>query len=696
MAISNMLDAFLDLEQVAKSVDGKRAVRPKINELRTLRRRFLASQYNGSPITGDRKMTEEKGQEADECLRQQPVGRFVNVQEDLQAGFDLMNASQSSRNTYGARLDWVITLAKERPWWPISQTIDLRNQCRPPRRLSGRRQNSDLPLTVRNGHYQKYRLTEEETPPALQAQLEDLYCFLVAPVYPKRVCDPVRASTADTYLKDIRLELGYWHHLRGVPLNELSLELLVPVVTEEQLEALSRREQQRLWDEKHLYVEEWTEAYFEKIYQLNNTLSPRSKNGKLIALQRLGHYLYRDQVRRKHDYDAIPIFNTIQAKIGQAVKVIKKWQKTRTYVSNQARKWPNPVEGESALTTVRRLIVEPLRLETRPRRRNGAFREGDVIAKSTQHYLKWAFVSDWPARRQYPYRTSLIALSCPVQRPDDVPADGCYFPLPPPAVRNKHHDGTIADNYLYKTYVYRGKSYPEGIWVLELCSYKTDETYGVYSMVIPNRQFADGTNFYEYLEHYLCGWWMPGQFYDRYPYTWWDAKLQGRRGHWITKGWMEFEPKDMTVCEEPRGPLWRSSYLFPLPETGRQGSGCSFGGSFDRTSYQLIGKRITPHMMRYFWATWAFQVGLSDRELESLAYAMGHSVKTLRGMYERCSPEEKLRPIFEVIDRLLFNELEEPPTSEEATEQVPIRLVAELRRLSPEERQQVLRMVEEA
>jgi hypothetical protein len=691
-----MLDAFHDLEGVVKEIYGEQGAQPKNNELRTLCRRFLASAYNRASITVDRKMTEEKAKEADECLRKQPIKRFLSVQNDLQSGFDLMNASQASRNTYSARLEWFLNLAKDRYWWPTAQTISIQDQCRPGRHLSGRRHYSDLPLTVRSGRYEKYRFTKDQMLPYLRAEIEDFYCFLTAAVYPKRVWNSVKQLTADRYVQDIELELGYWHHIRGVPLEELSLDLLVPLVTEEQLETLSHREQRNLWDEKQLYIEEWTEAYFQEIQQRNNSLSPRSKNGKLTALQRLGHYRYRHQVRRKSDYDAIPVLNTIQEKISQEVKVIKKWQKTRTYVANQERKWPDVVEGETALTTLRRLVVEPLRLETRPRRKNGAFREGDVIAKSTQHYLKWAFVSDLPPRRQYAYRTTRIALSCPVNRPSDVPADGYYFPLPPPAVRDKNHDGTIADNYFYRTYAYKGKLHPEGLWVLELCSYKTDETYGVYSMPIPNREFEDGSRFYEYLEHYLCGWWMAGQFRNRHRYTWWDTKLKGQVGHWITKGWMEFEPKDMEVSEEPRGPLWRWGYLLPLPETGEQGCGTAFGGSFERTSYQLIGKRITPHMMRYFWATWAFQVGLTDRELESLAYAMGHSAKTLREMYERCTQQEKLRPIFEVIDRLLFEDLEDAPVSEKTDDQAFIRLVAELRRLTPEERQQIIQMVEDA
>ena len=88
-------------------------------------------------------------------------------------------------------------------------------------------------------------------------------------------------------------------------------------------------------------------------------------------------------------------------------------------------------------------------------------------------------------------------------RPAEVPTEGCCFPLPPPEEREKNHDGTLADNYLYKTYLYKGSVYPQGLWILELTSFKTDATYGVYSMMIPDRPFEDGSTSYEHLDHYL-------------------------------------------------------------------------------------------------------------------------------------------------------------------------------------------------
>lgn len=669
-----------------------------INEFRSALFRFLLPEWGFKRSTSGRKMTAAETNEATEFTKTICVQRLVGSRERLQNAFDKVAPSAASRNTYGNRIERALQWCEQQSWWPCERLLRIQDQCCPSRRRSGRRHHSDLPLTSRNGQYLPYRLTEAETPLALQAEIEDIDRFFIAPRFPGRVFNPVKPVTRNGYIKDIRLFLGFFcHHKKEpVPLQQLRLEDLVPLVTEDDLEGLSYRQQQKLWRIKQLYLEAWLCEYFEFIKVHNNSVSPRTQLGKLVAVQRIAHYLYRHQVSRKGDYRSIPILVKIEDEISKVVALKKRWEKTKTYVANQERKWPDPVEGETALTTIRREIVEPLRLECRPRRKNGVFREPDVIAISHQHYLKWSFVTDLPPRRQQAYATTRIALSCPLERPSDVPLDGCYFPLPPSEAREKNHDGTLADNYLYKTYAYKGEAYPQGLWILELTSFKTDETYGVYSAKIPDRRFDDGSTFYEHLDHYLCGWWLPEGQKKLQAYDWWEPQLQGRRGRWITKGRAEFEPQDF--CEAPQrqqSPIWRSGYLFPAPKTGLPAGGSSFGGSFERTSYQILGKRITPHMLRYVWATWAFQVGLSDQELRSLAYAMGHSVETLRAMYERCTPEEKLRPIYEAIDRHLFQQLEEPPEQVSAKPNM-LTLVENLRQLSPEERQQIFKLVEGA
>lgn len=695
MAIVSMIDeALKDIEEVANTLYPPLFVQQKLSQLRTVHRRYLAPIWRGEAFTTRAKMTDEEAAEADIFLATQSIQKYRTAREDLQAGLQIMNASVASSNNYSSVLDWFLELAEKRPWYPSGPSLQLQNQCRPPRYLSNRRHCSDLPLTERTGQYQKYRLTEAETSLALKVDLLDLHKYLTASTYPGRVRKTIKTTTATTYMREIRLMLGYVHRKLGIPLEELSLAHLFPLVTEEQLEGLTKKQQDDLWYEKQLYLEGWTGEYFEDIKQWNNSLSPRTKNGKFNSLCRIGHYLYRRQVRRKRDYDFIPLFIALAELTSQVNLDVQKWNRTKTTVSDMARKWPDVVEGETALTTVRRLIVEPMRLQTRPRRKNGAFREGDVIATSQQHHLKWALPTDLPSRRPRICHLAKIALSCPLLRPESVPLEGCYFPLPPNGIREKNHDGTMADNYLCKVYTHKNKSYPEGVWILQICSYKTDEIYGIYPMMIPNRSFEDGTCFYEYLENYLCGLWMPGKFANRQAYDWWDPKLQGQVGHWVTKGWMEFEPSETYEVEErARGPLWRWGYLFPLPETGKVGDGTTFNGSFVRSSYQLIGKRITPHLLRSFWATWAFQVGLRDDEVASLAFAMGHSVKTLKEIYQRCTDQEKARPIYEAIDRHLFQRLEEPPEVSEMFAD-PLRIVEALRKLSPEERQKIVRLAD--
>jgi len=116
-------------------------------------------------------------------------------------------------------------------------------------------------------------------------------------------------------------------------------------------------------------------------------------------------------------------------------------------------------------------------------------------------------------------------------------------------------------------------------------------------------------------------------------------------------------------------------------------NGSEFAALVEVPAHQLIGKYISPHTMRNIWATWAFQVGLSDQQKESLAYAMGHSVETLKKIYERCTPDEKRRPIEEAIDELLFETLQFDLTPE------LVQLARQLHKLTAIDRQRLVQML---
>ncbi len=173
----------------------------------------------------------------------------------------------------------------------------------------------------------------------------------------------------------------------------------------------------------------------------------------------------------------------------------------------------------------------------------------------------------------------------------------------------------------------------------------------------------------------MYGWFLAEGYKNVQLYDWWQPELRGWRGRWVTSGRADFNPGD--ACYLPKGAqeeLWSWGYLFVVPELGTPADGPSFSSSFESTAHRLIGKRITPHTMRYIWATWAYQVGLNDAQLRSLAYAMGHTVEVLRQMYVRCTPQEKRRAIEEAISQLLLEPLpeESPPHWEVLLQQVQL------------------------
>ena len=71
----------------------------------------------------------------------------------------------------------------------------------------------------------------------------------------------------------------------------------------------------------------------------------------------------------------------------------------------------------------------------------------------------------------------------------------------------------------------------------------------------------------------------------------------------------------------------------------------------------MTGQRLTPHLLRDVYATHFWDQGATDAEISSLAYAMGHSPKTLRETYDRRHPQEKHRPIQEAVLNLVQQSL---------------------------------------
>lgn len=663
-----------------------------LNELETSYYRFVLIGFDWERQDYTAKLTRAEKEAADAFAATLSIKLLPQLLEAMEKGFALAEAGTNSRSTYGARMVSALTLVELEPWYPGNVTYNRRSpdECRPLMR-HGRGNWTSLSLMHNKGKAYKYRLEEHEISPVLQQQLDDFYQFMTESDHFDRCFDELEESTAEGYIYGLKLWLGWLVHEHNPALNpqDVTLQDLILLVEEDALDGMTERQKKKFWREQQRKFDDLISKHFDFLLVKQNAESPRTHLLKLATLLILAKFLYADQVEEKEEYKDIPIIRTILKRIDQEQKDIKEWEKNRRYIADQTGKFPDAPEGQTVLEYTQQVLIEALRLECRPRQSTGDFCKGHIIAKSHLIYLMFVDLGLLPPGRQQEPRTYRIALSCPITRPETVPADGVYWPLPSDWARKKDQKGQINDNYLYRTYHHEGQFYGDGVWVFETRDYKTDATHGLRVDVVPDLVFDDGHRLYDYIDRYLCGQWYVGAFRNTsQSYDWWDSKLQGTCGKWLSKGRAEFCTAETPMfVQSGKSEDWISSYLFIAPTTGRQFIDRQMSEYFARNSFRIIGKRITPHTFRYMWATFSGQVGLSDAQLRSLATAMGCTPETLRRMYERMTPTEKNRPINEAMKQLLPWHADQPQEVDDDASLVDI--MKKLSKLSPERLQEL-------
>ncbi|MBD1853174.1 hypothetical protein H6F87_24840 [Cyanobacteria bacterium FACHB-502] len=613
-------------------------------------------------IPSGTKLTQVEIQAARAFMKTQRLGTLLDARIAQQQGFKLVERSPKMREIYQRSLDKFLAWCGQRPWWPGEKPFQYSSSslefCCPD--LQGNYgSKAEKRLTHRRSAYVTYTLQPKEIFPNLQAELSEFYQFLTKPEHPERIGKSIKEKSADKYLSDLLLFLGWFHRFEGVPLDQLNLNLLIPTVCKEDLKKLTEKEQKKLWAKHRKHIEAWLSRYLTFLRESMQSTSPRTRGRKFSSLSALGRFQYRTAVEVSRDYRRIEVLQVIENQHKRNSQKVTTWNRNKQFVADQEQKWPDVEDGQTALSTVRQNVLESLRLECFPKSKDNKLREGSAIAKSEQQFLAWFLLAGMPPRRQEEYRDLKTALSCPIQRPSTsvLPENGVYHPLPPAEVRDQRHDGTVKDNYIYKTYFYKGRTYKNGLWVLDIQEYKMVDKYGPQSIVIKNRQFKDGTCLYDYFDHYLYGWWLPGGRKKQQLYDWWQQNLRGRRGRWVSAGRASFEPGDACYIDAiTQDSFWVWGYFFVQPQVGKRINASRFEEFVETAAHHYTGKQIAPHIMRAVWATWAYQIGLTDQQKSSLAYAMGHDLRTLRELYDRSPSEEKRRLIEEVIDRLFFDE----------------------------------------
>ncbi|MCF4967147.1 hypothetical protein [Nostoc sp. CMAA1605] len=692
----DLLELYNRYEEHIQAIHDSKRAKNLLNETRSAVMRTLVVGLGYQGIIGTGKMSLAELNSTKEFMKTQGVEKLKEARMAFRQGCLILQRSSKIQNIGETKLKQLLTWVQEQSWW-TEKPIKLDQNCPTPLKQKGL--SPGRKITNRRGKNKNYSLPINNISPSLQAELQEFFDFLTAPFYRGRVIEPIAESTAKQYLAVIRLLLGWFVKHQGFSPEELSLSLLVPKLTKDELYDLSKQQQDKRWKQLQIQLATWLCEFLRFLIEVVDSESPRTKVSRIVVLAALGKFIYCDQVEQISDYANIPILKTVGQYVNDASREVKDWQRQKRYVTQQEKKWPEPIPNQTVLTTVHEEVVEPLRQKCRVRSKDGNPRYGAGPVLALQRYLIWSFLAYMPARRQEEYRNLKISLSCPIQRPKDVPPDGLYHPLPPGRKREKRYDGSVGDNYLYKTYSHKGKFYKHGIWILDIQAYKNWKVYGPQSIVIPNRLFDDDTCLYDYLESYLYGYWMPGGRNNQMFYDWWQPELLGCRGRWVHSGRNECNPADVCCIRDKSDPeIWSWGYLFVSAIAGRPLDASKFTVLVQNTARALIGKSLSPHTMRYVWATWAYQLQLDDQKKESLAYAMGHSLTTLKKMYERCTPAEKRRPIEQAIERLIFDDmtfLEQPLPVKKSSASTPDKeeLIHRLQDLTPEQRQELLKLL---
>jgi hypothetical protein len=581
--------------------------------------RYTLPGWGLEPFKG-RKPTQVERDRATTFKKGINVEQFTTALEAQEKAFELLQPSNSSKEVYRSRLKELVSWSSQEGWWPGNTLPEKSIDCCGGRRRRGYGGIKKTLLTSRS-NLLPYGLRPEQVSEKLKAETKPFYKYRTSAHWPGRLEDPVKTTSCSDQIDLLFQLLGWFHHYRGVPLEELSLNTLIPPV--ELKYAASKEAAAAMAAKVGDYVDRWVCEFCNFLIEERGARSPHTRMNYLCALVAVAKFQYHKEITSS-DYSEVPAVKVLRRRLSLATNELN----SHVPVADVAKKWLD-------LPQVLELIVEPLRLECQPKLAGGSPRSLKAIASSFQRYVLWGCLTYSAPRRQQELRELKMALECPVKRPADVPPNGLYQPLPTGRNRERNY------GYLYKT--------PDGRWFKDVTpeSYKTGKTYGHQDLQIPNVQFPDGRCFYDYLETWLYGFYkMPD-------------------GSWRSCGGT-FNPGEHKV-----GLLWAGRLQFDsvgefvfVRQNGEPFCDDDMSDFISTAAHALTGKRLTPHLLRDIFATHFLDNGASDSDIASLAYGMGHSPQILRAIYDRRHPVQKHRPIQLAVMELVQKSLHPDSTSD--------------------------------
>ncbi|MBC1235731.1 site-specific integrase [Nostoc sp. 2RC] len=343
----------------------------------------------GFPLPRRKKLTSEEIKAGLEFMKGVPISELKNALSYQQEVFDSLGNVASSRN-YRFHLNKMLVWCHTQSWWKNAAKTDADKYC-PPIRLQRGRVSDKVRVTNKNMTPRCsnfiYGLKSHEISADLQQELNNFLNFQTTLVGSRKRQDaPLRTRSAMAHVNNSKRFLGWVHLYKGVPLEELTLKLLV-------IASGLTRDGHRDEDA----IDEVIDLIDEHLQWLRDTreASPNTELKCVESLVAVAKFLYhkeskyqsREQVASKRvGYRDIPIIEELRRLECEIMARVN----TAPPRSDESKKW---VDWPTFKACIERLISE-----CAPRDKKGKKRSIRTLAQSHQIALICMLLSAFPDR----------------------------------------------------------------------------------------------------------------------------------------------------------------------------------------------------------------------------------------------------------------------------------------------------------
>lgn len=548
-------------------VESKKKSYATIAQTQTVLLRYVLPGMGFPPPKG-RKITELEKQTGFENLKQIRLDQIQELSETVNCLLVNVGLSKSNQRTQRHTLNRFISWCKAQPWWATSISHNSVNK------VEGQVKTKQPRSTIRKQKPYGLRATiGKRISTQLQQELNEFYEFRINP--PAAVAiSAVKTETAKGDLKNIDLFLGWLHHYKMTPIEQLTLHKFIPSPIRNRYETVEKGD--RFILEIFGYIREYIDWLKSPTSQEDSENRGKRSHYTVINIIRTSlaviRFLYYKHPQHflERNYEDL-----------REVRALR--QEARKLQQTALSKIPTTSNNETSDWLEFLQLVETLRLECEPdllvstqndKNRRRSSRSLSAISLSLQRFLMVAFYAYLPLRSRITYRYLHFFTSNSSAEVID------YL--------------TFQKGYLF---------FYDNVWWIKLfgplSSSNEDERPPI--LKVPDLSYSDSTTFYNYLNLWLI----------HYPSSDGETEQGGLRE--------VFHPKHSLVFTQKNGQPYKNA--------------TDFTNVIRNASHRILGKALTPNTIRRMFASYMQSHGYSEALINSLTSSINCNRDDLQKFY---------------------------------------------------------------